>query len=46
VKLSALNWVQLIAAALVLAMIVGTARERLRYDRHCHAVATIVVDCR
>jgi hypothetical protein len=46
VKLTVLNWVQLIAAALVLAVIVGTARERLRSERHCHAIATIVVDCR
>lgn len=45
-RLTWTQWVQLGAAAMVIATLVGAARERLRLERHCRMIATIVVDCR
>jgi hypothetical protein len=45
-RLSLFEWVQLVAVALVLTVVVTAARERLRTERHCRMVATLVVDCR
>lgn len=45
-RLTWIQWTQLVAAAMAIAVLVGAARERLRSERHCRTQATIVVDCR
>jgi hypothetical protein len=45
-RLSLFRWVQLVAVALVVTVLLAAARDRLRSERHCLLVATLVVDCR
>lgn len=44
-KLTLLQWTQMIAAALAITVMVMTARERIKVDRHCQMAATLIVDC-
>lgn len=44
-KLTLLQWTQMVAAALAITVMVTTARERIRTDQHCRMAATLIVDC-
>lgn len=44
-RLSTFQWVQLIAVALVLTVMVTAVRDRLKTERRCRMVATVIVDC-
>lgn len=43
--LTRFQWLQLGAVALVLIGLIGVAREKLKLERHCRMVATIVTEC-
>lgn len=44
-KLSLFQWTQMVTAALAITVMVMSARERLKAERHCRMAATLIVDC-